>query len=110
MHLFLGQAPSMPRAAKLEVPSGSVRAPADFTDPKARGSGPSRQAVQWCCLQERAQMDREKREAAARAQAEDLKRERAAEKERQGAEDRQRREKEPERHTDDRWAAGGCTW
>ena len=49
-------------------------------------------------------MDREKREAAARAQAEDLKRERAAEKERQGAEDRQRREKEPERHSDDRWA------
>ena len=36
-------------------------------------------------------MDREKREAAARVQAEDLKRERAAEKERQGAEDRQGR-------------------
>ena len=53
-------------------------------------------------------MDREKREAAARAQAEDLKRERAAEKERQGAEDRQRREKEPERHSDDRWAAGAA--
>ncbi len=53
-------------------------------------------------------MDREKREAAARVQAEDLKRERAAEKERQGAEDRQRREKEPERHSDDRCAAGAA--
>ena len=53
-------------------------------------------------------MDREKREVAARAQAEDLKRERAAEKEKQGAEDRQRREKEPERHSDDRWAAGAA--
>ena len=53
-------------------------------------------------------MDRDKREAAARAQAEDLKRERAAEKEKQGAEDRQRREKEPERHSDTRWAAGSA--
>ena len=53
-------------------------------------------------------MDRDKREAAARAQAEDLKRERAAAKEKQGAEDRQRREKEPERHSDARWAAGSA--